>query len=68
MTMARNGDGIAWLPQTLAADDLARGQLVRAGSERFDIPIEIRLFRSLDCRNEAADRLWEHLTERRSRA
>jgi DNA-binding transcriptional LysR family regulator len=67
MTMARNGDGIAWLPQTLAAEDLARGLLVRAGPERFDIPIEIRLFRSLECRNEAADWLWDHLIEQGSR-
>ncbi|KQP02745.1 LysR family transcriptional regulator [Methylobacterium sp. Leaf93] len=66
MTMARNGHGIAWLPQTLAAEDQARGRLVRAGPDRFDIPIDIRLFRSLDCRNDAADRLWDDLTEARA--
>ncbi len=63
MTMARNGHGVAWLPQTVAADDQDRGQLVRAGSEIFDVPIEIRLFRSLECRNQAADALWEHLSQ-----
>ncbi|GJE10089.1 LysR family transcriptional regulator [Methylobacterium longum] len=63
-TMAREGHGIAWLPQTVAADDQARGRLVRAGSERFDVPIEIRLFRSPECRNHAADELWEHLSSR----
>ncbi|GJE59027.1 LysR family transcriptional regulator [Methylobacterium trifolii] len=63
MTMARNGHGIAWLPQTIASEDLARRHLVRAGPEQFDIPIEIRLFRSLECRNRAADELWDHLTD-----
>lgn len=61
LTMARDGHGIAWLPLTLAEEDLARARLVRAGPERFDIPIEIRLFRSPDCRNAAADDLWASL-------
>src|SRR3954469_6104190 len=58
MTMAREGHGVAWLPRTLAEEDLSRGRLVRAGPEQFDIPIEIRLFKSPDCRNHAADELW----------
>ncbi len=62
LTMARDGHGIAWLPLTLAEEDLARARLVRAGPERFDIPIEIRLFRSPDCRNDAADELWASLS------
>jgi DNA-binding transcriptional LysR family regulator len=62
-TMAREGHGVAWLPRTLAADDQAQGRLVRAGAEAFDVPIEIRLFRSLACRNHAADQLWSFLSE-----
>ena len=61
LTMAREGHGVAWLPLTLAEEDLTRARLVRAGPERFDIPIEIRLFRSFDCRNHVADELWELL-------
>lgn len=61
MTMARDGHGVAWLPRTVAADDQARGSLVRAGPEQFDVPIEIRLFRSPECRNDAADELWDGL-------
>lgn len=57
-TMARDGHGVAWLPLTLAAEDLDRGRLVRAGSDRYDIPVEIRLFRSAGRRSEAADDLW----------
>jgi DNA-binding transcriptional LysR family regulator len=61
MTMAREGHGIAWLPLGLAEEDLARTRLVRAGPDSLDIPVEIRLFRSPDCRNHAADDLWSHL-------
>ena len=65
MIMARQGHGVAWLPLTLAEEDLARADLVRAGAEEFDIPIEIRLFRSRDGRNPAADALWNRLTGQR---
>lgn len=58
MTMAREGHGLAWLPYTLAEDEVVHGRLVRAGPEQFDIPVEIRLFRSPDCRNHTADELW----------
>jgi DNA-binding transcriptional LysR family regulator len=62
-TMAREGHGVAWLPQTVAAEDQARGQLVRAGPDACDVPIEIRLFRSPECRNHAADELWAYLRD-----
>ena len=62
MTMAREGHGVAWLPLTVAREDIEQGRLVRAGGEQFDIPIEIRLFRSPDCRNAVADELWHALT------
>lgn len=62
LSMAREGQGAAWLPLTLVEEDLRSGHLVRAASENLDIPIEIRLFRSADCRNHAADQLWELLS------
>lgn len=58
LTMARDGQGVAWLPATLTEEDVKLGRLVRAGTAISDIPVEIRLFRSPDCRNAAADRLW----------
>jgi DNA-binding transcriptional LysR family regulator len=59
MTMAREGHGVAWLPLGLVEEDLTRTRLVRAGPNNSDIPVEIRLFRSPDCRNHAADELWD---------
>jgi LysR family transcriptional regulator, hypochlorite-specific transcription factor HypT len=61
MSMAREGHGIAWLPQTLIEDDLACARLVRAGSESPAITVEIRLFRSSDARSTAANELWTRL-------
>ena len=61
LTMAREGLGAAWLPLTLTDDDLRSGRLIRAGASTFDIPVDIRLFRSPDCRSHAADQLWDHL-------
>jgi len=63
MTMARDGHGVAWLPLTMAEDDLSRGRLLRAALPEFDVPIEIRLFRSPDCRSRAADDLWTRLSK-----
>lgn len=63
LTMARAGDGVAWLPASLAAEALERGQLVRAGPETLDVPVEIRLFRAQTNRSGAADALWRALGE-----
>jgi DNA-binding transcriptional LysR family regulator len=63
MSMAREGHGIAWLPQTLIEDDLAFGRLVRAGPEAAAIAVEIRLFRSTDAKSSAANGLWTLLSE-----
>lgn len=62
LAMARDGQGAAWLPLTLAAGDLKDGKLVEAGADALDVPIDIRLFRSPDCRNRAADALWQMLS------
>jgi DNA-binding transcriptional LysR family regulator len=59
--MARGGSGIAWLPASLAADDLARGNLVPAGGEDWAIPVGIRLYRPAARQSAAAERFWSHL-------
>lgn len=62
MSVARDGQGVAWLPRTLAEDDLSRGRLVMASQDGFEIPIEIRLFRSPEASNRASDQLWQTLS------
>ena len=57
-TMARQSQGMAWLPRTMAIEDLAAGRLVDAGGEHHSIALEIRLFRSLQRQSKAAEAFW----------
>ncbi|MFC0406798.1 LysR family transcriptional regulator [Roseomonas elaeocarpi] len=61
MTMARQGHGLAWLPLTLAEEEIEAGRLLRAAPARHDIALEIRLFRDGDRRAPAAEQLWQAL-------
>ena len=54
--MALDGAGMAWLPESLVAADLADGTLVRAGPP--DIPVEIRLFRAAEGGTRAGRAFW----------
>ncbi|HEY0835153.1 MAG TPA: LysR family transcriptional regulator [Azospirillum sp.] len=57
-TMARDGRGVAWLPQSLIADDLEAGRLVRAGGADWDVAVDIRLFRPRARLSAAAEAFW----------
>jgi DNA-binding transcriptional LysR family regulator len=58
LSMARAGDGVAWLPRTLAEEDISAGLLVEAGNRELEIPIEIRLFRPVARQGQAAETVW----------
>lgn len=57
-TMALEGRGIAWLPQSLVGDDLAAGTLVAAATEAWNIDLEIRVYRAHSQLGNAAEALW----------
>jgi LysR family transcriptional regulator, hypochlorite-specific transcription factor HypT len=57
-TMALDGRGVAWLPQSLVQEELASKRLVPVGQAEWQIPIEIRLYRHLDAMSETAEALW----------
>lgn len=59
--MARDGRGIAWLPRSLIATDLAAGRLVQAGSADWIFAVEIRLYRPRDALTPAAEAFWARL-------
>ncbi len=58
-TMARQGHGVAWLPHSMAADDLTAGRLLSAGGDEFSVPVEIRLFRAADFKSAEAEVFWQ---------
>lgn len=57
-TMALDGRGVAWLPQSLIDEDMAAGRLVAAGGPEWSIPLDIRLFRSGAAAPPAAEAFW----------
>jgi LysR family transcriptional regulator, hypochlorite-specific transcription factor HypT len=57
-TMAVHGHGLAWLPQMSIRGDLRGGRLARAGDERWDIALEIRLYRSLGPGSAQVEAIW----------
>lgn len=58
-TMAKEGRGIAWLPQSLIKDELRAGTLVAAGNPRWHIPVDIRLYRQRATLSAPAEALWK---------
>ncbi len=61
VTMVQAGRGMAWLPESLIADQLAAGDLVAAGSPEWHIPIEIHVFRPKLRLAHAAESFWQHV-------
>ena len=59
LTMARLGHGIAWLPRSLAQDDIAARRLVCVGDAAFSVPVEIRLMRARAQKSGLAEAFWQ---------
>lgn len=57
-TMALDGRGMAWLPNSVISDDLAQGTLVLAAPEPWHIPVQVRLYRSKTPLNGAGELFW----------
>ncbi len=60
-TMALDGRGVAWLPLSLIAEDLAERRLVAAGGPEWAIELDIRLFRSSAALPPAAETFWRRV-------
>jgi DNA-binding transcriptional LysR family regulator len=56
--MARDGRGVAWSPLSLVGEDLTAGRLVRAGTEEWDVRVQIRLIRPHARQSPSAERFW----------
>jgi DNA-binding transcriptional LysR family regulator len=63
-TMALEGRGIAWLPQSLVAAELADGRLVVVLPEdetTWQLPLDIRLFRATAGQTPVTEALWAQI-------
>lgn len=59
LAMARRGAGIAWLPQRLVADDVARGTLAIVGGKDWQIGFDIALYRRRHQPHHVLDAIWQ---------
>lgn len=55
------GEGVAWLPRSAIAEELAAGSLVPAGPSSWNLEVELRVYRDASNRSDFLDRLWQHL-------
>ncbi|SDK60579.1 LysR substrate-binding domain-containing protein [Aliiruegeria lutimaris] len=62
-SMAVEGRGVAWLPQSEVVTELEAGSLVYAGDNSWNIASEIRLFRSRDPLPNTAEAFWKYLDD-----
>ena len=60
-SLALEGRGIAWLPESLVRDDLTARRLLHAGGDEWQVPLEIRLFRRDAEEAAAAEAFWKHV-------
>jgi len=61
--MVLQGVGLAWIPDFCIREELNNGTLVRAGSKKWDVPLEIRLYRCSLVHKPGAERLWKQMME-----
>ena len=62
MAVARHG--LAWLPHNSVRSNLARRELVLAGSCDWNIPLILTLYRSLEKTSPAVESLWQFLLQK----
>jgi DNA-binding transcriptional LysR family regulator len=60
-SMAMQSLGVAWVPRLSVTAELARGELAICGAEHWQVPLEIRLYRSALQRKPAVRMLWRKL-------
>jgi DNA-binding transcriptional LysR family regulator len=61
--MTLDGRGIAWLPRSLIDAELEAGTLVEAADARWQVALEIRLFRNPAVLSRAAELFWRAVVE-----
>jgi len=59
--MVLQGRGVAWLPRSLVAQELADGKLMPAANDAWHVPIDIRMYRQRAELSPCAERLWQRL-------
>jgi DNA-binding transcriptional LysR family regulator len=61
--MALEGHGVAFLPESAVRREVRQHQLVVAGDERWNLDMEIRIYRERRNTKPAVERLWSYLAQ-----
>ena len=61
---ARDGAGVAWLPESLVTPDLESGVLIQTGAPHWQVPLEVRLYRKHQHSNHLTRAIWAFLAVR----
>lgn len=59
--MVMQGVGMAWIPDFCIREELASGRVVRAGNQKWDVPLEIRLYRCSLVHKPGVETLWRQM-------
>ncbi|AMD00666.1 MULTISPECIES: LysR substrate-binding domain-containing protein [Halomonas] len=59
--MVLQGVGLAWIPDFCIRDELKSGRVVRAGDDKWDVPLEIRLYRCSLVHKPGVEKLWRQM-------
>ena len=62
-TLATEGRGVAWLPESLASEALRAGTLVAAAPAALSVLVEVRIYRQAGPMGDAAEALWALLSQ-----
>ncbi|WP_090708787.1 MULTISPECIES: LysR family transcriptional regulator [unclassified Beijerinckia] len=63
--LAIDGKGVAWIPQSLAGDELGlEGRLTLAGPSQWAVPVKIVLFRPRARMSDVAEAFWAQVQSR----
>lgn len=60
--MALEAHGLAWLPASSIRAELRHKRLVRAGGAAWELPLEVRIYRSAERNGARAEELWSALS------
>lgn len=59
--LVAQGYGLGWMPSRSIHAAMQNGELVRAGDERWDVPLDIRLYARKDSRHPGLPEVWQQL-------
>ncbi|MCR6670065.1 LysR family transcriptional regulator [Devosia ginsengisoli] len=59
-----HGNGISWMPQNRIGEQLAKGTLLPAGGARWQLEVEVRLYRRARRERPIVEKFWNSISQR----